>query len=152
MLSIVWSERISAILRKINRKNAHQVLSKLIFLELSITKMNSREIIQWFQYMSNMFLSWYFFACELIFMWLFMLIHSHIKHYKHIQSSFKVSHKIYFNEEPFFFVMCMCVCVLFICESKPIIPNLTVWCFHRFIRFYYHYCYLMFDSNAICDE
>lgn len=38
---------------------------------------------------------------------------------------FKCCHKISFNKAVFFFFL------LFICETKPIIRNLTIWCFHR---------------------
>lgn len=53
------------------------------------------------------------------------------------------NHKISFNK-PFFFLRC----VLFICESEPIIPNLTIWCFHR-PYFYYHL--LLFDVRFKCE-
>lgn len=33
--------------------------------------------------------------------------------------------------------------ILFICESEPIIPNLTIWCFHIGPYFITIYCYLM---------
>lgn len=127
----MWSDWTSTIHRSIGKlaiaQRKERILSQLIF-----HKNQSFVRIQYIKYahsLSYHVVSLCYFCMWTHFMPLFMLIHRIT--FNHLP--FKVRHKISFNKTESFFSRCSAVmlCVLFICESEPIIPNLTIWCFHR---------------------